>query len=142
MNVNIIVVISDLQPADDEPEQRAKKQKVSKSIDYTWKKCKTQNSNSNPNLNHKMHNPSILEKWSDENISPIDVFKTMWDEKIMEDITYQTNIYHQQKYGKDLNATTEELFTVFGILLLSGYCPVSNLHTYINKIIWNRMFYT
>ena len=49
----------------------------------------------------------------------------------MDEIKQETNRYHLQKYGKELNVTTEELYKLFGILLLSGYNPVSKNSSYL-----------
>ena len=106
-------------------------QKSKKKSAFNWKKCEFQSKTDEANNVHKSHNPSILNKWSDENITPGNVFKCMWDETIMDEIKQETNRYHLQKYGKELNATTEELCKLFEILLLSGYNPVSKNSSYV-----------
>lgn len=72
------------------------------------------------------HNPSVLNKWADEGLTPADIFKVFWDDEIMEIIRTETNRYHHVKCGKELDVTVKELYQVLGILLLSGYNTVPN----------------
>ena len=51
----------------------------------------------------------------------------------MEVIREETNRYHQQKFGKDLGVTVDELYQTLGILLLSGYVKVPN-----RRMFWSR----
>lgn len=40
------------------------------------------------------HNPDILKKKADEDLSPVYLFRVFWDDEIMEVIRSNTNMYH------------------------------------------------
>ena len=100
---------------------------------YDWKKCELEQSSSGRQASEEEHRPKILNKWADEGLTPIDIFKYMWNEEIMELIKEETNRYCQQKFGRELNVTVDELYQVLGILLLSGYNKVPN-----RRMFWSR----
>lgn len=52
----------------------------------------------------------MLNSWSDEGLTPVDVFKVFWDEEIMEMIREETNRYHQVTFGKELAVTLDKLY--------------------------------
>ena len=66
----------------------------------------------------------------------IDVFKLFWNDDIVDLIVLETNNYHQQKLGTELHVTKEEIYLVFGILILSGYVTVGTQSStlMVNKI--------
>ena len=67
------------------------------------------------------HFPAVVNEWKQEKSNPIDVFKLFWNDDIVDLIVLETNNYHQQKFGTELHVTKEEIYLVFGILILSGY---------------------
>lgn len=108
-----------------------KKQKKNKPT-YRWEKYNTKDCNGTVVSVQETHNPSVLNRWSDEGLTPVDIFKVFWDDAMMEVIRTETNRYHQVKFGKDLSVRVEELYQVFGIFLLSGYNTVPN-----RRLFWS-----
>ncbi|XP_066969115.1 piggyBac transposable element-derived protein 3-like [Macrobrachium rosenbergii] len=106
------------------PKKRAKQ--------HEWKKCGLAQPISRRESSEEDHRPAILHKWADEGFTPIDIFQFMWNDEVMELMREETNRYQQQKFGKELCVTVNELYQVLGILLLSGY----------NKVPSRRMFWS
>lgn len=79
-----------------------------------------------------IHEPTLLKEWKQENVTPTDVFKSMWNEEIISMIVEETNKYSLSKFGSQLNVTEEEIYQVLGILLLSGYVSVPN-----RRLFWS-----
>lgn len=77
-----------------------------------------------------LHSPYVLQNWSNEKLEPIDIFKEFWNFQIMERIRLETNHYHYLRCERELGVSIEELYKVFGILLLSGYIMVSRKDLY------------
>ena len=65
-------------------------------------------------------------------MTPVDILNVFWNDELMEMIMRETNHYHHVKFGKELNVTSEELYQVLGILLLSGYNTVPN-----RRLFWS-----
>lgn len=63
--------------------------------------------------------------------SPVDFFTLFFTEDVMKNIVEQTNIYGSQK-NKTLNFSIQELYVLFGGLLLSGYAKYPN-----KRMFWN-----
>lgn len=116
----------------DEKVQPPKKKKKNEKPRYTWKKCTTEECNDIELSWKNTHHPSVLKKWSDEGMTPVDIFNVFWNDEIMEMIRRETNRYHHVRFGKELHVTTEELYQVLGILLLSGYNSVPN-----RRLFWS-----
>ena len=74
----------------------------------------------------------MVNEWKQEKSNPIDVFKLFWNDDIVDLIVLETNKYHQQKFGTELHVTKEEIYLVFGILILSGYVTVPN-----RRLFWS-----
>ncbi|KAK4328232.1 hypothetical protein Pmani_001351 [Petrolisthes manimaculis] len=100
---------------------------------HEWKKCVLEQSSNGKQSSVDDHRPFILHKWADEGLTPIDIFKYMWNDEVMELMREETNRYHQQKFGKELFVTVNELYQVLGIFLLSGYNKVPN-----RRLFWSR----
>ncbi|KAK4288691.1 hypothetical protein Pmani_038291 [Petrolisthes manimaculis] len=100
---------------------------------HEWKKCVLEQSSNGKQSSVDDHRPFILHKWADEGLTPIDIFQYMWKDEVMELMREQTNRYHQQKFGKELFVTVNELYQVLGIFLLSGYNKVPN-----RWLFWSR----
>ncbi|KAK4314976.1 hypothetical protein Pmani_013759 [Petrolisthes manimaculis] len=111
------------------PKKKQKKHKPT----YTWEECETEQCDGTAFSGQQVHKPSVLNSWSDEGLTPVDVFKVFWDEEIMGMIREETNRYHQVKFGKELSVRFDELHQVFGIFLLSGYNSVPN-----RRLFWSR----
>ncbi|KAK4293780.1 hypothetical protein Pmani_033547 [Petrolisthes manimaculis] len=71
---------------------------------HEWKKCVLEQSNNENQSLVDDHQPTILYKWADEGLTPIDIFKYMWNDEVMELMREETNRYHQQKFGKELSS--------------------------------------
>lgn len=62
-------------------------------------------------------------------ISPLTFFQLFFDDSLCENIVTQSNLYSAQK-NLNLNLKLEELYVVFGALLLSGYAKYPNKRMY------------
>ena len=62
--------------------------------------------------------------------SPEDLFYRFWNEEVMELITKESNEYAARNGMHDELVTNDELYSFLGILLLSGYCTLTNLRMY------------
>lgn len=96
------------------PSKKKKKQKPVKPC-YTWQKCNFEATPDTEEPVLESHKPFILHKWSDEGVTPVGIFKELWNDDLMKLIMTETNRYHQAKFGKELFVTVEELYKVFGI---------------------------
>ena len=103
--------------------QPRKRRKILKPT-YSWNKCKFQG-NTDAETEPEPHRPFILHQWANEGLAPIDIFRILWNDELMELIKTETNRYHHIRFGKELNVTVEELYKALGIFLLSGYNTVS-----------------
>lgn len=63
--------------------------------------------------------------------NPVDFFNLFFDEKLLDLIVSQTNIYAQQK-NSELGFTKDELYVMLGALLLSGYAKYPH-----KRMFWN-----
>ena len=50
---------------------------------HEWKKHELEQSSGGRQLSEEDHRPKILHKWADEGLTPIDIFKYMWNEEVM-----------------------------------------------------------
>lgn len=74
-----------------------------------------------------------LDKFPDppaEELSPFDYFKMFIDDKIIEEIALQSNLYALQTYGVTPNFKKTEVEQYVGILLLMGIFPVAQYRMY------------
>lgn len=115
---------------ENEREQPPKKKNRPAKPIYHWKKCDFQATCDKEEQALVSHNPSILHEWSNEGVTPGEIFKKLWNEELMHIIMTETNRYHQDKFGKELSVTVEELYKVLWIFLLSGYNTVPNRRLY------------
>lgn len=107
-----------------------RKNRLGKSM-YVWEKYNIEDSSSvQIDSPPEVHNPSVLDMWSHDGLTPVDVFKVFWDLNLMATIARETNRYHYMKFGKKLSVTIEELYQVLGIFLLSGYRRVPDTRLY------------
>ncbi|KAK3907910.1 Chimeric ERCC6-PGBD3 protein [Frankliniella fusca] len=65
-----------------------------------------------------------------EEITPTDYFKQYFDDKILDCIVEETNIYTTQKTGKSLDVSKEEILAFFGILIFMGVSRLPALTDY------------
>lgn len=76
--------------------------------------------------------------------TPLDFLNLYWNENIISHIVTQSNIYAQQK-NLTLNLTTDELYVIFGAMLLSGYSKCPNKRMYwssaddVPKLLYNSI---
>ncbi|XP_050516276.1 piggyBac transposable element-derived protein 2-like [Diabrotica virgifera virgifera] len=70
------------------------------------------------------YRPNVEDLLKETVKSPIDVFRCYFTQDIIEHIVRETNSYAGQKLVHNLNATSAEILTFVGVMLLSGYHPL------------------
>ncbi|KAK3887629.1 hypothetical protein Pcinc_008333 [Petrolisthes cinctipes] len=65
---------------------------------HEWTKCVLEQTSNGKQSSVDDHRTFILHKWADEGLTPIDIFKYMWNDEVMELMREETNRYHQQKF--------------------------------------------
>ncbi|XP_050324444.1 piggyBac transposable element-derived protein 2-like [Bactrocera neohumeralis] len=76
------------------------------------------------------HTPDIVADILENDISPIQHFKRIFDSEFMECIQSETVKYAINKGDEAFTVNLEELYTYFGILILSGYNKVPAISMY------------
>ncbi|XP_050338994.1 piggyBac transposable element-derived protein 2-like isoform X2 [Bactrocera neohumeralis] len=91
------------------------------------------------------HTPDIVADILENYISPIQLFKRIFDSEFMECIQSETVKYAINKGDEAFTVSLEELYTYFGILILSGYNKVPAISMYwqtesdvYNHLVTNR----
>ena len=73
---------------------------------------------------------ALPEEWKEIIKSHIDVFKAMFSDDLVLDVTNQTNLYAVSHGKGNLNILEDETRTFISIVLLSGYCKVPYRNLY------------
>lgn len=63
-------------------------------------------------------------------VTPLEYFKTYFDDKFFENAAICTNIYYLTKTGKVINTTAAEFKRFFGVLLVMGCVSYPRIHMY------------
>ncbi|KAF7219873.1 piggyBac transposable element-derived protein 2-like [Nothobranchius furzeri] len=76
--------------------------------------------------------PCFLGEWNFnvEGKDPIDFFRHLFPEDLIDNITYNTNLYALQKGKENLSVTGEEMQVFLGINLIMGYIRYSRTRMY------------
>lgn len=65
--------------------------------------------------------PNIIDQFLDNDASPVDVFREIFDDEILEKICTETMRYAAQKGNMNFSCTKDDILKYFAILILSGY---------------------
>ncbi|XP_046389336.1 piggyBac transposable element-derived protein 3-like [Ischnura elegans] len=75
-------------------------------------------------------NDEIFIEYSHEEMTPINYFKLFCDDRMISDMSKQTNLYSVQKTGSSLNTNSVEMEQFLGINLLSGIVKMPSYRMY------------
>ncbi|XP_050503408.1 piggyBac transposable element-derived protein 2-like [Diabrotica virgifera virgifera] len=89
----------------------------------TWKSNIFEFSSKVPEPDNE-YRPNVEDILKETVKSPIDAFRCYFTQDIIEHIVRETNSYAGQKLVHNLNATSAEILTFVGVMLLSGYHPL------------------
>uniref|UniRef100_A0A6P7FCC3 PiggyBac transposable element-derived protein 2-like n=1 Tax=Diabrotica virgifera virgifera TaxID=50390 RepID=A0A6P7FCC3_DIAVI len=89
----------------------------------TWKSNIFEFSSKVPEPDNE-YRPNVEDLLKETVKSPIDAFRCYFTQDIIEHIVRETNSYAGQKLVHNLNATSAEILTFVGVMLLSGYHPL------------------
>lgn len=110
--------LEDPQPSTSKRIRLHKKKKI-KPSESIWSSTKTRVWSLPPV--EKPSEPLITDFLKNTIASPLDAFKCFFTDKLVNHIVLQSNLYAGQKGEHNMNITYEEIHTVLGILLISGY---------------------
>ncbi|KAI2802377.1 hypothetical protein BLOT_009824 [Blomia tropicalis] len=74
--------------------------------------------------------PNDISDLNVDYMTPVSAFELFFDEKVLEHLQKQINIYSKQCQKHVPSFTLEELKVCFGVLIISGYCPVKGRSLY------------